>query len=117
MSMSSAGQKKTTNPTGTGKNYEWIATLRGFAALLVFVAHLPIPFPDIVGFAIGRTGVAIFFLITGYLAVQSRRKRSRGCLVPEVPSLCLRSVFASGGEGWRETGTGHPPLNPFIPPA
>ncbi len=78
MSMSSAGQKKTTKPTGTGKNYEWIATLRGFAALLVFVAHLPIPFPDIVGFAIGRTGVAIFFLITGYLAVQSRRKRSRG---------------------------------------
>lgn len=59
------------------KNYEWISTLRGFAALLVFTAHLPIPFPHIVSFAIGRTGVALFFLITGYLAVQSRRKRGR----------------------------------------
>lgn len=63
--------------TAEKKNYEWISTLRGFAALLVFTAHLPIPFPHIVSFAIGRTGVALFFLITGYLAVQSRRKRSR----------------------------------------
>ena len=59
------------------KNYQWIATLRGFAALLVFTAHLPIPMPYIVSFAMGRAGVVLFFLITGYLAVQSRRKRSR----------------------------------------
>ena len=59
------------------RSYEWISTLRGFAALLVFTAHLPIPFPHIVSFAIGRTGVVLFFLITGYLAVQSRCKRSR----------------------------------------
>lgn len=59
------------------KNFQWISTLRGFAALLVFTAHLPIPFPHTVSFAIGRTGVALFFLITGYLAVSSRKRRSR----------------------------------------
>jgi peptidoglycan/LPS O-acetylase OafA/YrhL len=59
-------------------NYGWISTLRGFAALLVFAAHLPIPWPHyLVGFAIGRAGVAIFFLIMGYLAVQARQKRTR----------------------------------------
>ena len=58
-------------------NYKWISTLRGFAALLVFTAHLPIPLPHVVNFAIGRTGVALFFLIMGYLAVQSRRKRTK----------------------------------------
>ena len=58
-------------------NYQWISTLRGFAALLVFTAHLPIPFPHLLSFAIGRTGVVLFFLITGYLAVQSRKKRTR----------------------------------------
>ncbi len=58
-------------------NYQWISTLRGFAALLVFAAHLPIPWPEPVGFVIGRAGVAIFFLIMGYLAVQARQKRTR----------------------------------------
>lgn len=60
------------------ENYRWISTLRGFAALLVFVAHLPVPFPHIVSFAIGRTGVALFFLMTGYLSLEARKKRSRG---------------------------------------
>ena len=65
--------------SGTGENnYGWISTLRGFAALLVFAAHLTIPWPHyLVGFAIGRAGVAIFFLIMGYLAVQARQKRTR----------------------------------------
>jgi peptidoglycan/LPS O-acetylase OafA/YrhL len=59
-------------------NYGWISTLRGFAALLVFFAHPPMPWADnSVGFVIGRTGVAIFFLIMGYLAVQARQKRTR----------------------------------------
>ncbi|MBO4865219.1 MAG: acyltransferase family protein, partial [Ruminococcus sp.] len=58
-------------------NYGWISTLRGFAALLVFTAHLPIPYPGQMGFIIGRAGVAIFFLIMGYLAVQARQKRTR----------------------------------------
>ncbi len=48
-------------------NYKWISTLRGFAALLVFTAHLPIPLPHVVNFAIGRTGVALFFLIMGVI--------------------------------------------------
>ena len=53
--------------SGTGENnYGWISTLRGFAALLVFFAHPPMPWADnSVGFVIGRTGVAIFFLIMG----------------------------------------------------
>ena len=73
-------------------NYKWISTLRGFAALLVFTAHLPIPLPHVVNFAIGRTGVALFFLIMGYLAVQSRRKRTKRpskrflCLLPRTSS-------------------------------
>ncbi len=64
--------------TETSKNnFEWISTLRGFAALLVFTAHLPIPFPHTVSFALGRAGVALFFLMMGYLAVGARKKRTR----------------------------------------
>lgn len=52
---------------------EWIATIRGIAALLVFLSHLPLNMPYKTRFVIGRIGVTAFFLISGYLAVGSRR--------------------------------------------
>lgn len=55
----------------------WLASLRGMAALLVFVSHLPLynSYPDF-GFILGRIGVVCFFLMTGYLAVYARERRS-----------------------------------------
>lgn len=54
----------------------WISTMRGFAALLVFISHLPLNMTYETGFVIGRIGVTVFFLISGYLSVSSRNKMS-----------------------------------------
>ncbi len=43
------------------KNFNWISSLRGIGAFLVFFSHLPIIFPNDLGFVIGRIGVVIFF--------------------------------------------------------
>lgn len=56
---------------------EWISALRGFAAILVFISHLEIPVSANFLFVIGRIGVVIFFLITGYLTYKSREKRNK----------------------------------------
>ena len=57
---------------------EWLASLRGLAALLVFLSHLFIvPVSRSFLFALGRIGVVCFFFITGYLAIPSRVKRTR----------------------------------------
>ncbi|MCC8195510.1 MAG: acyltransferase family protein [Ruminococcus sp.] len=48
------------------------------AALLVFISHLPHYWWSYnVGFIIGRIGVVIFFLMSGYLTVSAREKRNR----------------------------------------
>ena len=54
-----------------------MASLRGVAALLVFISHVPLykNCPDI-GFILGRIGVVCFFLMTGYLATAARVRRS-----------------------------------------
>lgn len=57
---------------------EWLASLRGLAALLVFLSHLFIvPVSRSFLFVLGRIGVVCFFFITGYLAIPSRLKRTR----------------------------------------
>ena len=61
---------------GGGTQLEWIATIRGIAALLVFISHLPLNMSYELRFVIGRIGVTAFFVISGYLAVKSRRKMS-----------------------------------------
>lgn len=55
---------------------DWISTLRGFAALLVFLSHLESNGGGTFKFIIGRIGVVIFFLLSGYLAVNARNKRT-----------------------------------------
>jgi len=55
---------------------DWISTLRGFAILLVFMSHLESEGGATFKFVIGRIGVVIFFLFSGYLAVNAREKRS-----------------------------------------
>lgn len=59
------------------KDQRWISTLRGFAILLVFCSHLPSSGGATFKFIIGRIGVVIFFLFSGYLAMESRSKRTR----------------------------------------
>lgn len=59
------------------KNFKWISSLRGIGAFLVFFSHLPITFPNDLGFIIGRIGVVIFLMMSGYLAVGSRFKYTR----------------------------------------
>ena len=55
----------------------WLSTLRGFAALLVFVSHMTIiQAPKDTLFILGRLGVVCFFLMTGYLTITSREKRN-----------------------------------------
>lgn len=54
----------------------WIGSLRGIAALLVFISHLYLINGTSAGFVIGRIGVVIFFLMTGYLSVKSRESRT-----------------------------------------
>lgn len=62
------------------KRQNWIATLRGIAALLVFLSHLSVPTNAVrttaLQFMLGRCGVVIFFLIMGYLAFDAREKRN-----------------------------------------
>ena len=60
-----------------GKNKEWISSLRGAAILLVFCSHLASTEGATFKFVIGRIGVVIFFLFSGYLAIESRNKRNR----------------------------------------
>lgn len=55
----------------------WISTLRGIAILLVFLSHLDSFGNHTFQFIIGRIGVVFFFLFSGYLAYESRNKRSR----------------------------------------
>lgn len=57
-------------------NIEWMSTLRGTAVFMVFFSHLPLVLPFDILFIIGRVAVVVFFLMTGYLSVSSRRKRS-----------------------------------------
>ena len=65
------------NMTSMGNTrYDWIASLRGVAALFVFVSHLPINMTYEMRLVIGRIGVTAFFLMSGFLAVLSRRKKS-----------------------------------------
>lgn len=59
------------------KDQEWISTLRGLAILLVFCSHLSSSGGATFKFIIGRIGVVIFFLFSGYLAMESRSKRTR----------------------------------------
>jgi len=59
------------------KNFNWISSLRGIGAFLVFFSHLPIIFPNDLGFVIGRIGVVIFLMMSGYLAVGSRFKYTK----------------------------------------
>ena len=54
----------------------WISSLRGIAILLVFFSHLYSVSGAIFKFVIGRIGVVIFFLLSGYLALSSRKKRT-----------------------------------------
>ena len=66
--------------TAESKEYrmDWLATLRGEAAFLVFISHLGVlPIDSNFSFIIGRSGVTCFFLMTGYLAMTSRSKRNR----------------------------------------
>ena len=58
------------------KKIEWISTLRGIAALLVFISHLYLVNGTSMGFIIGRIGVVWFFLIIGYLSHDSRKSKS-----------------------------------------
>ena len=60
------------------KQLSWLATLRGVAALLVFISHLyHIHANGKILFIFGRIGVVCFFLMTGYLTMVSREKRNR----------------------------------------
>lgn len=54
----------------------WISSLRGIAILLVFFSHLYSVSGATFKFVIGRIGVVIFFLLSGYLALSSRKKRT-----------------------------------------
>lgn len=66
-------------PMGGGtQKFGWIQTLRGVAAFLVFFSHqISLPIPRNLMFIIGRVGVTCFFLISGYLAISTRKKRNR----------------------------------------
>lgn len=59
------------------KKLNWLATLRGVAAFLVFISHLfHIHASGEILFVLGRIGVVCFFLMTGYLTMASRDKRN-----------------------------------------
>lgn len=57
---------------------EWLSSLRGVLVLLVFTSHLHlfVNFSPIFAFVLGRIGVAGFFIISGFLAVNSIENRS-----------------------------------------
>lgn len=63
--------------TNTREQISWISSLRGLLVLLVFISHLNIPIvsKDFL-FILGRIGVVGFFLISGFLAVNSIEKRN-----------------------------------------
>ena len=54
----------------------WIESLRGVAVILVFISHLYLINGTHFGFVIGRIGVVIFFLLTGFLSIRSRKRRT-----------------------------------------
>lgn len=55
----------------------WLSSMRGVAVFLVFVSHLNLlHMPYSIHFALGRIGVVMFFLMSGYLALSARKKRS-----------------------------------------
>lgn len=59
-------------------NTSWIGSSKGLAALLVFVSHVQFQhLPEGLTFILGRIGVVVFFLISGYLAFASREGRNR----------------------------------------
>lgn len=58
------------------KCFQWIGSLRGICALLVFLSHMNLPIGCNVSFIIGRIGVVGFFLITGFLTPKTRNKRN-----------------------------------------
>lgn len=59
------------------KKILWLASLRGLAVFLVFFSHLNLlHMPYTAGFMIGRIGVVIFFLISGYLALGAKENRT-----------------------------------------
>lgn len=56
---------------------EWITSLRGLAAILVFISHLTIlPLSRGILFVVGRIGVVCFFMISGYLTIVSRSTKN-----------------------------------------
>lgn len=65
------------NISNTREQISWISSLRGLLVLLVFISHLTIPIvsKDFL-FILGRIGVVGFFLISGFLAVNSIEKRN-----------------------------------------
>ena len=63
--------------TDEGSQLAWISALRVFGALLVFLSHLAIIQSEKIRFMFGRPGVVVFFLMTGYLGVNARIKRTR----------------------------------------
>lgn len=82
---------------------KWLATLRGIFVLLVFISHEFSPINENVMEAVGKIGVAGFFLISGYLVKTSIEKRSIKQflfnrfvrLYPVYWILLLLSVFIS----------------------
>ena len=72
----------------TSSKIEWLASLRGLAAFLVFVSHLNnISVNSQVLFIIGRMGVVAFFLITGELDLHS-------FLGAEIPVILFEKFFS-----------------------
>lgn len=55
---------------------QWIGSLRGICALLVFLSHMNLPIGYNVSFIIGRIWVVGFFLIAGFLTPKTRNKRN-----------------------------------------
>lgn len=61
----------------TENRLTWIESLRGIAAILVFISHLRFISGSPGGFIIGRIGVVLFFLMMGYLAIDSRQRKTK----------------------------------------
>lgn len=56
--------------------HEGLSSLRGMAALLVFLCHLSKHSDEGFPFLLGRWGVVIFFLMMGYFSIEAREKRT-----------------------------------------
>lgn len=61
----------------TENKMTWIESLRGIAAILIFVSHLRFINGSQGGFIIGRIGVVLFFFMSGYLALGSRKRKTK----------------------------------------